>query len=275
MKKPIILLLSSALLFGKAYGADKTLATYKGGEVTESQIQEYIKPIFAAQNVQAKNFEDLSKQDQENILKIFVRTKILEAEAKKQGIDSSKEFQEKVEAFKNNLLTQDLVAKQLNNPVDEKEIDKEYDNLTKFLQGTNELKVSHILVATEKEAKDIEEQLKKDAKKFASLAKKYSKDEGTKVKGGNLGYVTKGQLVPEFEKAANDLKTGEISKPVQTQFGWHIIKLDDKRPATIPSKKDATASLTAKIKNGIINEYINSLEEKYSVKITLPNKESK
>ncbi len=275
MKKTLAILLSSALIFGTAFADDKVVATYKGGDVKESQVEEYIKPIFAAQNAPVKKFMELNAADQENIVKIFVRTRILEAEAKSQGIENSKEFQEKLKSFKERLLTEELLSKQLESVVSDKLLDEEYDNLVKSLKGTNEMKLSHILVPTEKEAQEIEADLKKDPKKFASLAKKHSKDEGTKAKGGELGYVGKGQLVPEFEKAAEALKAGEISAPVQTQFGWHIIKLQDKRPASIPSKKDATASLTQKIKNDAAGKYIISLEEKYNVKVNLPKKDSK
>jgi len=86
---------------------------------------------------------------------------------------------------------------------------------------------SHILVKTEEEAKQIKEKLNL-GKNFEDLAKQYSLCP-SKKKGGNLGWFSHGQMVKEFEKATFDLKKGEISKPIKTQFGWHIIKLNDKK----------------------------------------------
>lgn len=272
MNKSLIVILSSALLISSAFAKDEVVATFKGGDVKESQIVEYITPILAEQNVQGKKFADFSPMDQENIVRMYVRTKVIEQEAKHQGIESSKAFQEKLNNIKTRLLSEELLSKQLENVVTDKMIDEEYNNMVTFLKGSNEIKVSHILVATEAEAKEIKAQLTKDPKKFAAIAKKSSKDESTKIKGGEIGYVTKGQLLPEFENAAMALKVGAISDPVQTQFGWHIIKVLDKRPVSIPSKEEARNSLTMKIKNEAAAKYIKELEDKYNVKVTLPAK---
>jgi len=96
-----------------------------------------------------------------------------------------------------------------------------------------EVHARHILVPTEAEAKDIEDQLKKGAD-FATLAKEKSKDPGA-ADGGDLGYFTKEQMVPEFSEAAFKLEKGQISDPIHTQFGWHIIKVEDKRTKPTPT----------------------------------------
>ena len=96
-----------------------------------------------------------------------------------------------------------------------------------------EVHARHILVPTEAEAKDIEDELKKGAD-FATLAKEKSKDPGA-ADGGDLGYFTKDQMVPEFSAAAFKLDKGQISDPVHTQFGWHIIKVEDKRTKPTPT----------------------------------------
>ena len=94
-------------------------------------------------------------------------------------------------------------------------------------QQTERVRARMILVATEKEAQDIEARLAK-GEKFEDLAKKYSLD-GSKDYGGDLGYFTAAEMVPEFSKAAFALKVGEISQPVKTDFGWHIIRLEDRK----------------------------------------------
>jgi peptidyl-prolyl cis-trans isomerase C len=110
---------------------------------------------------------------------------------------------------------------------------KVYDEAVKAMPPEEEVHARHILVPTEEEAKEIEAELKKGAD-FATLAKEKSKDPGA-ADGGDLGYFTKDQMVPAFSDVAFKLDKGQISDPVHTQFGWHIIKVEDKRIKPTPS----------------------------------------
>jgi peptidyl-prolyl cis-trans isomerase C len=110
---------------------------------------------------------------------------------------------------------------------------KVYDEAVKQMPGEQEVHARHILVPTEDEAKAIEAELKKGAD-FATLAKQKSKDPGA-AEGGDLGYFTKDQMVPEFADAAFKLDKGQISDPVKSQFGWHVIKVEDKRTKPTPT----------------------------------------
>jgi foldase protein PrsA len=121
-----------------------------------------------------------------------------------------------------------MVRKELN-LTDEKL--REYYNQHIDTYTNMEVKASHILVEKEEEAKNILEKINK-GEDFGELAKKYSKDPGSKEKGGDLGYFSKGMMVPEFEKAAFALKKGEISAPVKTKHGYHIIKVVDTKKET-------------------------------------------
>jgi peptidyl-prolyl cis-trans isomerase C len=118
---------------------------------------------------------------------------------------------------------------------------KVYDEAIKQTPNEEEVHARHILVATEGEAKDIEAQLKNGAD-FAALAKQKSKDPGA-AEGGDLGYFTKEQMVPEFAEAAFKLDKGQISDPVKTQFGWHIIKIEDKRIKPTPTFDEVKGQL--------------------------------
>ena len=118
---------------------------------------------------------------------------------------------------------------------------KVYDEAIKQTPNEQEVHARHILVATESEAKDIEAQLKNGAD-FAALAKEKSKDPGA-AEGGDLGYFTKDQMVPEFAEAAFKLDKGQISDPVKTQFGWHVIKVEDKRTKPTPTYDEVKGQL--------------------------------
>src|SRR3972149_11399986 len=96
-----------------------------------------------------------------------------------------------------------------------------------------EVRARHILVPTEAEAKAVLDEIKKGTD-FAELAKQKSKDPGAAAEGGDLGYFAKEQMVPEFAEAAFKMNKGQISEPVKTQFGWHVIKVEDKRTKTVP-----------------------------------------
>jgi len=119
---------------------------------------------------------------------------------------------------------------------------KVYDEAVKQMGNEEEVHARHILVATEDEAKAIAAELKKGAD-FATLAKEKSKDPGA-ADGGDLGYFTKDQMVPEFAEAAFKLDKGQVSDPVHTQFGWHIIKVEDKRIKPTPTFDQVKAQLT-------------------------------
>jgi peptidyl-prolyl cis-trans isomerase C len=109
-----------------------------------------------------------------------------------------------------------------------------YDDKVKMIPAEDEVDARHILVETEVTAQEVFDKVGK-GDDFAKLAEAYSKDPGSKADGGKLGYFTKGQMVKEFEDAAFALKKGEVSKPVKSKFGWHVIKIEDRRTKQPPS----------------------------------------
>jgi peptidylprolyl isomerase len=273
MKKLAIVFLSATLLSSASFAADNVLATYKGGDVKESQVMEQFKPMLDAQEMtKDKKFSDLDANTQETLVKAYVNIQLLNQEAKNQNIDSSPEFKKKIEDIKSQLIQQMLIENYLKTAVTDDMVNKAYDDLVKSLKGQREIKVAHILVATEEEAKKIKKQINKDGSNFAELAKKFSTDTGTKTSGGELGYILKGQLVPSFEEVAFALKKKEISDPVLTQFGYHIIKVIDERPATIPTKEEAKSRLVAQLNKEAIEKYFSDLTSKADVKLSLPKK---
>lgn len=277
MKKIATILLSASILTNIAFAAngDKTLATYKGGEVKESQLMEQIKPAMDLNpSIKGKNFDELDSNTQETLVKGYINAKLLEQEGKNNGLESTPDFQEKLNKAKSQLIYQELIQRYLKANVNDQMIDSEYDKLVANLKGKEEVKVSHILVENEEKAKEVKKKLSKGGK-FAALAKEYSKDEGSKANGGEIGFIMKGMLVPEFEDKALSMKVNEISDPVKTQFGWHIIKVLDKRPVKVPTKEEAKSALTNKVNNEAIEKYLSDLSSKADIKLNLPKKEEK
>jgi peptidylprolyl isomerase/peptidyl-prolyl cis-trans isomerase C len=274
MKKIAIALLSVTLVSNSACGENKSdnknvVASYSEGEVTSEQVMEQFKPMLDTQpENKDKKFSELDKNVQEMLVKGFINQKLFEKEAEKLGIRSSEEFKKKVKVAESQLLQQELIERKLKAAVTDKLIDDEYNKLAKELKGQKEVKVSHILVDTEEKAKQLKEKINKGSK-FEDLVKEFSTDEGSKATGGELGYVMKGQLVPEFENKAFSMKQNEISDPVKTQFGWHIIKVLDSRDVTIPQKEQALNGIKGKLSRDAIEKYITELSDKAKIELKL------
>ncbi|MGA7828166.1 MAG: peptidylprolyl isomerase [Geobacteraceae bacterium] len=213
---------------GKSDG--KVLANVNGNVITTQDFKNevdrlppYLKPMVQ------------SPQGKKELLDSMVVREIILEQAKKDGVDKSKEVAERLKDLRKRLIVETYLKKKVEQEalVSDAELKKFYDaNKDKFKTG-EQVRASHILVKTEKEAKDILAQLKNGAN-FADLAKKYSTD-STAAKGGDLGWFSKGAMVPEFDKAVFSLKNGQVSGIVKTKFGYHIIKVTGERPAGIRS----------------------------------------
>ncbi len=253
---------------------DEAVINYKGGEVNKADVQDEAYEKAGAQIA----FQQTMNKLLEKKYGKEVTDKEVEAEVKKTkdqfpdkeqfsstlksaGIKNEKEF-EKV------LRTQMLLteAKSAKSKVTDKEIQERFD------QEKVEVKASHILVAKESEAKDIKKQLDEGAD-FAKLAKEKSTDTGSGAKGGDLGYFTKGKMVKEFEDYAfKDGVEGKISDPIKTQFGYHIIKVVDrkeKKNFTLDKEKARIKKALAEEKAAQVNpnDIYRSLMKEYNVKV--------
>ncbi|MEY4463530.1 MAG: hypothetical protein RLZZ81_501 [Pseudomonadota bacterium] len=280
MKKLSVIFLSVSMLSSIAFAdtKDKVVATYKGGEVKESQIMQEFKPQLNLQSGETiKNFDDFPPQDQEKLIKIYVNNLLLKEEVAKSNITSSKEFQEKLENAKNQLAQQELLANYIKSNITDKIFDDEYNKYVGNLKGKQQIQVAHILVKSQKEANEIKTKLSKGAN-FSKLATEESLDKASAANGGVIGYILlnqPGQLVPEFEKKAFALKVNEVSTPVKTDFGWHIIKVLEKKPVPIPTKEEAKVTIDNILASEILKKYISDLEAKSDLKIMLTKADSK
>jgi len=153
------------------------------------------------------------------------------AEAK--GMGSTTEFAKKLQFAKAKLLMETLLKAEAKAAVTEEALRKVYDQAVKEMGKEEEVHARHILLKSEDEAKAVLAELKQGGD-FEKLAKEKSTDPSAKTNGGDLGYFGKEQMVPEFADAAFKLKKGELSEPVKSQFGWHVIRSEDKRNKPVP-----------------------------------------
>lgn len=172
--------------------------------------------------------------------------KALVQEARKTGLDKDPAVQRQMALAEDSALQSALLSKQVGPSVTEEAIRARYEKEMADKPGQEEVHARHILVPTEEEAKKVIAELKKGAD-FATLAKQYSKDPGA-AQGGDLGWFKKDEMVPAFSAAAFAMKPGQVSdKPVKTEFGWHVIQLEEKRRAEPPTFEQAHDGLRQKM----------------------------
>jgi peptidyl-prolyl cis-trans isomerase C len=211
-------------------------------------------------------------EGREKFLNEIVNKEILYKEAMKKGFDKSPEFNKKMEDFKKLTLVSEVFEKEImaKSTVSDQDIRDYYDkNKDSFVMAT-EIKASHILVKTEEEAQKVLARLKK-GEKFEAIAKAVSLDTASARNGGDVGFFKKGQMVPEFERAAASLKVGDISIPVKTQFGYHIIKVTDKKtgsPVEFEKVRDLISQkLSGEKQKEAFEAYITELKKTYKVEL--------
>lgn len=229
MKKYLIFLFLLLPLFACGKKEEgKTLATIDGDKITQQEFNAELDKI-------PMNMKMLvaSQSGKRNFLDRMIVKRLLLKEAKKENIEKEKDFQDRLADIKEQLIIESLLKKKVNveSRFSDDDLKKYYDAHQEEFKKGQEIATRQILVKTEQEAKEITGKLAK-GEDFAELAKKYSIDPSAKATGGDIGYHPKGTLIPEYEQAAFKLtKVGQVTPPVKTQLGYHIIKLEGVKPA--------------------------------------------
>ena len=233
------------------------LAKVNGAEIRQSDVtlaEEELGPSLAQMDPATKK---------ENVLAFLIDMKIVAKAAEDKKIEDRPDFKARLAFTRNRLLMDNLLAAEGKAATTDEAMKKVYDEAAKQIEGEQEVHARHILVETEDEAKAIEAELKKGAD-FAELAKKKSKDPGA-ADGGDLGFFTKDQMVPEFSTVAFALEPGKISDPVKSQFGWHVIKVEEKRNRKAPDFDQVKAQIETYVTRKAQAEYVAKLRESAKV----------
>ena len=196
---------------------------------------------------------------------ILINLELTTQEAVRSGLDKNPEIAQQLEVTRQQILQQAYLQEYIRkNPVSDADLKKEYDRV-KAQTGDREYKARHILVDSEDEAKQIIAQLKKGGN-FEKIAADKSKDTGSKARGGDLDWSPPGRYVPPFSQALTKLKKGQTTDvPVQTQFGWHVIRLDDERPTKFPSFEEAKPAIQQQLSQQVAQKAINDLRAKAKI----------
>lgn len=242
---------------------EKVLATVCGQNITQKEL-DFMKKSLAP-NVLAQ-FQ--GEEGEHYLIQELVNQKLMAIEYEKE-LENNADFNFELEQMKENFINQYAINKIMQEAtVTDEEVEKFYKDNEEEFGESNMVKASHILVENLEEAKKIKSELD-DGADFADLAQEYSSCP-SKDRGGDLGFFGEGAMVKEFEDAAFAMEVGEISDPVKTQFGYHIIKVTDKK---VEPKQELKAimerlrqSLTKRKQQEVYVKKINDLRTKYDVK---------
>jgi peptidyl-prolyl cis-trans isomerase C len=247
---------------------ENTVALVNGQPISKKAIESWMTEI--SQHRGAANVSE------EKVIDEMIKREVLRQEAAAQQLSKEPNNAARMENAERLALSQFAVEKFVkDSQISEEELKKEYEQRIGTAKKT-EYKARHILVETEEAAKDVIKKLQK-GEKFADLAKKLSKDPGSKTNGGDLGWFNPQQMVQPFANAVASLKNGELTQtPVQTQFGWHVIQLDDSREQTPPPFDAVKDQLRGMLQNQRLQQHITELMGKYKIeRLQQPKPEEK
>ena len=236
----------------------QNVAIVNGKAVPKSRVD------ALAQQV-ARSGRPVTPEMQGQLKEEVIAREIFIQEAQKKGLDATEDFKTQMELARQTLLIRELFSEfQKANPVTDADVKAEFDKFAAANSG-KEYKARHILVEKEADAKAIIAQLKKGGK-FEEIAKKSSKDPGSGAKGGDLDWANPSNYVAEFSQALVALTKGKLTEtPVKTQFGYHIIRLDDIRDAQLPKFEEVKPQITQQMQQQKMNKYQEELRGKAKV----------
>jgi peptidyl-prolyl cis-trans isomerase C len=258
----LLLLAASILLVPPVHAADPVVARVNGVEIKQSDLD------FAASEV-GPRLGAVRPDDRNRILLQFViENELMAGAGEKENLDETDTFDKRVAYHRRRALRDAYFDKNVTGGVTEAEAKKVFEDNIAKVKPEQEIKARHILVETEDEAKAVKAELDGGAD-FAKLAAEKSKDKN--AEGGDLGYFTRGQMLKPFEDAAFALDVGQISDPVKTSFGWHIIEVQEKRDQKLPTFEDVKDPIMSQLVMRKAQTVVSGLRSEADIEIVDPD----
>ena len=246
------------LTVGAALAQEKPVATVDGMAITEADLK-------LAEDEIGRDLGNLPGATKRRVLVEFlIENNLFAKAAEGVKLNEGADFDGRLKYWRNRALRDIYFEKQINSSISEAAAKTFYDDQVKSLKPKDEVQARHILVDSEEQARELKKKIE-DGADFAALAKEHSKDPGTKEDGGMLGYFSAGQMVPQFEQAAFSVEKGKISAPVKSQFGWHIIKVEDRRQKPPPTFDEVKERILASMMHQKAQAAAAALREKAKV----------
>lgn len=238
---------------------DTVVAKVGDDTITEADL------AFAAEDL-GQELANIPPQDRRAFLTtVLIDMKVMAKAAKDQGLDQSDLFKRRLAYLEERALRRAYFAEKISTSVTPEAIKASYDEMVAKFVPEDQVRARHILVATEEEAKAVKAELDAGGV-FEDIAKAKSMDPGA-ANGGDLGFFQRGQMVKPFEDAAFGLEVGKVSDPVQSQFGWHVIKVEEKTKSAPPTLEQATPQLQQQLLFKNFDEVVAQLKAAITVEI--------
>ena len=229
-------------------------------EITIEDVQEFVNEIPQLKEVP---FEQIYPK----MLELLINNKIIAMGAEDMGITDHPQIQRMIQLSKEQIITQAYLSQLLDQAVTQQDLEALYAEMVKSFEPKDEIHASHILLATEEQAKDTLIQLQAGAD-FATLANQKSLDKN--APNGDLGYFTKEMMIPEFAEAVFNMKKGQLSAPIKTAYGWHIVQVEDRRKTQAPSFESQKDALRQKAMEQKLPQILQQERQRRSVRILRP-----
>lgn len=244
---------------------DTVVATVSGEPITEADLS------FAAEDLAQDLAQMPAEERRAFLLRVLIDMKVMAGAAREAGMDQTELFAQRRNYLEERALRRAYFADEIAAQVTEEAVRAEYDAFAGQFQPTEEIRASHILVETKEEADAIEAELTAGGD-FAAIAGEKSIDPGSGANGGDLGFFGQGMMVPEFETAAFALANpGDVSEPVQSQFGWHIIKLEEKRMSQPPAFEQVAPQVQQQVLMRAFNDRVEELMSNVTIEVEDPD----
>jgi peptidyl-prolyl cis-trans isomerase C len=237
--------------------SDPVIARVNGVDITQGDL------ALAEEDVGSEMQAVSPEAKREQLISYLADIIMVTQAADKKNLADNPDFKRRLAFLRNKLLMGYELQQEAKTAVTDEALHQTYDEAVKSMAGQEEVRARHILVESEDEAKALLEQLKNGAD-FATLAKEKSKDPGA-AEGGDLGYFTKDQMVPEFADVAFKMYPGQLSNPVKTQFGWHVIKVEDRRTKSPPEFDKVKDQIEAFLARKAQTDFITKLRQSAKV----------
>jgi peptidyl-prolyl cis-trans isomerase C len=247
----------------EAADEDPVLAVVNGTELRRSDV------VASARDL-PQQYQDQLDQIFPALVERLVDLTLLQQEGERRNLQADPEVQERVAVYEDQVVRETLLQREVSAKMTDEAIQARYDDFLKEQQPQQEIHARHILVATEEEAKAVIAELDAGGD-FEALAAAKSTDTGSGANGGDLGFFTPDQMVPEFSGAAVAMEPGTYSKtPVQSRFGWHVIKVEEKRDVAPPTLEEARPEIESRLQQELIGELVSDLRANAQIEMATP-----
>lgn len=264
-----IVFLVNKLFTNRTDANDPIVAKVGNEKIFKSEVEKKLQSIFAdeQQLIAPPKIETLPKEVVEIVVKeVFIDREILKL-AKKANLEKDKNLQLKIANLKDKIIKQAYLDSIIEKEVSKEKVTEKYAEIVNSLSGKKEYQIAHILVKSKEDADKIISELKNKKTKFSDLAKKYSMEQQSAQNGGDLGFILEDNITKEISDSLINLKKEEISEPIKTKLGWHVVKLIDLRDAKYLSFEESKENIKEQLIQNKINEINSAILNSNEIKI--------